>query len=94
MEEITAYIRASALERTVKASEETKAAGMTITAVRLVGYGFDPNCFGTNKTISKAYRDINKSEEYLACRLPSKSKFEEEPEKDVTKPKEQKGPDI
>lgn len=62
MKEIKAYIRTDALERTVKALEEAKAPGITVTTVHPVGYGFDPNYFTANPTITSRYWDITKIE--------------------------------
>ena len=62
MKEIKAYIRTDALERTVRALEEAKAPGITVTTVHPVGYGFDPNYFTTEKSITKRYWNITKLE--------------------------------
>jgi len=62
MKEIKAYIRTNALERTVKALEEAKAPGITVTTVHPVGYGFDPNYFTAAKGITRSYWDITKIE--------------------------------
>jgi nitrogen regulatory protein P-II 1 len=62
MNEIKAYIRTEALERTVKALEEAKAPGITVTTVHPVGYGFDANYFTPDERITKRYWDITKIE--------------------------------
>lgn len=62
MKEIKAYIRTDALERTVKALEEAKAPGITVTTVHPVGYGFNPNYFTPDKSITNRYWDITKIE--------------------------------
>ncbi len=62
MKEITAYIRTSALEQTVKALEEAKAPGITVTTVHPVGYGFDANYFTTGERATQRYWDITKLE--------------------------------
>ena len=62
MKEIKAYIRTGALERTVKALEEAKAPGITVTTVHPVGYGFDANYFTRDATVTSRYWDITKIE--------------------------------
>jgi len=62
MKEIKAYIRTDALEKTIKALEEAKAPGITVTTVHPVGYGFDPNYFSPHKSVTKSYWDITKLE--------------------------------
>jgi len=62
MKEIKAYIRTEVLERTVKALEEAKAPGITVVTVHPVGYGFDPNYFTADESITKRYWDITKLE--------------------------------
>lgn len=62
MKEIKAYIRTSALERTVKALEEAKAPGITVTTVHPVGYGFDANYFTPGQRATQRYWDITKLE--------------------------------
>lgn len=62
MKEIKAYIRTNALERTVKALEEAKAPGITVTTVHPVGYGFDPNYFAGTQDITKLYPTMAKVE--------------------------------
>ena len=62
MKEIKAYIRTNALERTVKALEEAKAPGITVTTVHPVGYGFDPNYFAVTQDVTKIYPAMAKVE--------------------------------
>ncbi len=62
MKEIKAYIRTDVLEKTVRALEEAKAPGITVLTVHPVGYGFDPNYFSTDTSITKSYWDITKLE--------------------------------
>jgi len=62
MKEIKAYIRTEALERTVKALEKAKAPGITVSTVHPVGYGFDPNYFTPDETITSRYWDITRIE--------------------------------
>lgn len=62
MKEIKAYIRTEFLEKTVKALEEAKAPGITVLTVHPVGYGFDPNYFSMDTSITKSYWDISKLE--------------------------------
>ena len=63
MKEIKAYIRTNVLEKTVRALEEAKAPGITVTTVHPVGYGFDPNYFTlADKEITRSYWDITKLE--------------------------------
>lgn len=62
MKEIKAYIRTNALERTVKALEEAKAPGITVTTVHPVGYGFDPNYFAGTQDVTKIYPAMAKVE--------------------------------
>ena len=62
MKEIKAYIRTNALERTVKALEEAKAPGITVTTVHPVGYGFNPNYFAGTQDITKLYPTMSKVE--------------------------------
>jgi nitrogen regulatory protein P-II 1 len=60
MKEIKAYIRTDALERTVRALEKAKAPGITVTTVHPVGYGFNPNYFTPDKTVTSRYWDITR----------------------------------
>lgn len=62
MKEIKAYIRADAVERTVRALEIAKAPGITVTTVHPVGYGFDPNYFAGTQDVTKLYPAMAKIE--------------------------------
>lgn len=65
MKEIKAYIRTSALEKTVQALKEKGAPGITTVTVHPVGYGFEARFSFSEVDITKKFHEITKLE--LVC---------------------------
>lgn len=65
MKEIKAYIRTSALEKTLERLSENHARGIAVTTVTPVGYGFDTHFSLSEADLGKKYYQITKIE--LVC---------------------------